>query len=425
MTDDDTDRLMNSLLQMGYHQKSDKAADKKPLKEGADLPLLKRKVPKDDLEDRDPLKKPVRATAMPIARDGKGKPTAKKQLSRDALKDKPNSLRPRKASQVIPPSERMTERRSRLIRELEAGREAAFDGQSDRGLGDANDLEKADLLSRIVRDRKAEPEASKPVAAEKPAAKAAPQESLRDLAATKTPAEEYRRRRKLLAHDLQIGPDGLDTKFARYDRRKQAVFFAEMLAARQFDTFSSDRIWRAARMESRVTFLNAILHIHSKVHGFTASKLDDRFYEDISNMPSSSANFTGITSFDRERGIILLYPPFWNNAVKFQDMVRECIEQNTRYHVRQMAQLISNRIMKPDDPRFGQASLFNIQIDTFDDMVNALSMEARIAGERIETKQFVPAEEMGFDVYAKQSAQSVYHQLVDLIDEPDSGDTGR
>ena len=153
MTDDDTDRLMNSLLQMGYHQKSDKAADKKPLKEGADLPLLKRKVPKDDLEDRDPLKKPVRATAMPIARDGKGKPTAKKQLSRDALKDKPNSLRPRKASQVIPPSERMTERRSRLIRELEAGREAAFDGQSDRGLGDANDLEKADLLSRIVRDR--------------------------------------------------------------------------------------------------------------------------------------------------------------------------------------------------------------------------------------------------------------------------------
>ena len=67
MTDDDTDRLMNSLLQMGYHQKSDKAADKKPLMEGADLPLLKRKVPKDDLEDRDPLKKPVRATAMPIA----------------------------------------------------------------------------------------------------------------------------------------------------------------------------------------------------------------------------------------------------------------------------------------------------------------------------------------------------------------------
>jgi len=422
--------LVNSLLNMGYLHKGEKAASPKKGR-----PLT---ADDDNSADGDDATKPIEhpePTVMPHSESRgfakpiePGKKPATKQLRRDQITQPARSGdRLRRASQAPPPGETVASRRARLLRELTAGRDqmhAEDDPLSPLNTAMDSAESDGDILARLARQVEPKPmtegfdeAADKP----KPAKKPEQTDSLRDLATTKTPMEEYRRRRKLLKYDLDIGADGLDCKFARYDRRKQAVFFAEMLATRQFDSFSTDRVWRAARMESRITFINALLAIHSKVYGFSPTTLDDRFYETVSNMPSSVFNVTGNTSYDRERGKIMLYPPFWKNEVGFKTMVRECIEQNVRHHVRQLAQLYSNGQLKPDDPRFGQAALFHIQIETYDEMVNALTNEEREAGEFVETGQYVPEGELGFDVFAKKVGHSIYEQLADVIDEADSG----
>ena len=423
--------MVSSLLNMGYLHKGEKATDPKTgrpstVEAGETTPDDDRPAP--TVEHPEPTVMPhseSRGFAKPIE---PGKKPPPKQLRRDQISQPGRpSDRPRRASQAPPPGETVAHRRARLLRELTAGREQMPSdddpflswGGTPEGVG-----QDGDILARLARqaDLKPPSEAGDAPAAKPKAAKKPDQaDSLRDLAVTKTPMEEYRRRRKLLKYDLDIGADGLDSKFARYDRRKQAVFFAQMLATRQFDNFSSDRVWRAARMESRITFINALLAIHSKVYGFTPTTLDDRFYETVSNMPSSVFNVTGNTSYDRERGKIMLYPPFWKNEVGFKTMVKECIEQNVRHHVRQLAQLYSNGQLKPDDPRFGQAALFHIQIETYDEMVNALTSAERDAGEYVETAQYVPEGELGFDRFARQIGQSIYEQLADVIDEDDTG----
>ncbi|MEO0392240.1 MAG: hypothetical protein AAF213_03215 [Pseudomonadota bacterium] len=420
MTDDDTDSLVGSLLNMGYLKKHQKKADQGTSPDASDNdadPVAEPSVKAPDhLEPKSDLPAP-RATAMPLAKKSA-------DPKKPAENNSPEKSQ-RRASQAPPPGEKVAHRRARKLRELAAEQEKADETQTEplASLG-ADDGKSGDIIARMAREPVSPPKpdpAAKAEEKKKPSAKAT--DGLRGLADTKTPSEEYRRRRKLLKYDVDIGGDGLDTKFARYDRRKQAMFFAEMLATRQFDSFSSDKVWRAARMESRITFLNALLAIHSKIYGLSPAKLDDRFYEDISSMPSAAFNPTGNTSFDRERGMILLYSPFWKNEVNFQTMVRECVEQNIRHHVRQWAQLYSNGQLRPDDPRFAQAALFHIQLETYDEISDALSAEARQAGEHVETKQFVIDGEMGFDVHAKLVSRSIHAQLLDVIDE--AGGTGR
>ncbi|MBV6633790.1 MAG: hypothetical protein KI792_12255 [Alphaproteobacteria bacterium] len=420
---DETDSLFDSLRRMGSRPAPGKATSTPPEKPA------RPKRPSKPVKDEDVIDPPagldrpvfnqvrssetVKKKRRPEAfdEDQAGKTLSRRKVDRDGTER-------RHASQVIPPDESAHTRRSRLIRELEAGREAEFDDDAE-----------ANPLADLIRATPKLPDAAKK-GEDAPKEKAAPKkakdhDSLMDLAQARTPIEEYKRRRKLLTYDLELTPEGLDSRYVKYDRKNLAKVFAEMLAARQFDTFSTDRVWRASRMESRITFLNAVMAIHSKIYGYQPAKLDDRFYEDITNYPSSASNPTGITSYDRERGMIQLYPTFWNNGVNFPDMISEVIEQNTRNHVRQMVQLYTVGQLKHDDPRFGQAALFNVQIETYDELVNARTTEEVKAGKRVTTAMFMPDHEKGFDDYAKACAARIKERLFEVIDDPsDSDDRG-
>ncbi|MEM6902136.1 MAG: hypothetical protein AAF556_02715 [Pseudomonadota bacterium] len=428
---EETDSLFDSLRRMGKPAVPDKLA---PDKLATDKLLTGKRGDKPDhhlIRPRRALREPGEQDAVdpPAGLDrpklDTNKAPAKSSDEQSAEPDKKLSRRKversggerRHASQVVPPGETAHRRRSRLIRELEAGREGEFD--TDQPSNPLTNIIRAEPTLPVDGTAEAEPE--KPA---KEAKKKKEADSLRDLAETRTPIEEYRRRRKLLTHDLELTAGGLDSRYVKYDRKNLAKVFAEMLAARQFDTFANDRVWRAARMESRITFLNTVMIIHSKIYGYQPAKLDDRFYEDITNYPSSASNPTGITSYDRERAVIQLYPSFWNNEVSFPDMISEVFEQNTRNHVRQMVQMYSVGQIKHDDPRYAQAALFNVQIDTYDELVNAQTTEDVKAGKRVTTAMFMPPNEMGFDIYAKSCAEKILERLFEVIDDPSDGSGG-
>lgn len=367
--DDDTEFLFQTLRRVGYRHGADKESS------SAHPPGAKSPPPGEH-------ETPAQVSAR------------LKTLSRKAISGKTDA--PRHASQVAPPAESANLRRSRLIRELEAGREEVFNSP--------NPTQPAE-----------KPAAAAPA---KPAAKPTAEtgDRLRNLAEERTPAEEYRRRRQRLAPNAQINADGLEQTFARYDRRRHAMFFAELLATRQFDTFANDRVWRASRMESRITFLKAVLATHSKVCGLTPALIDDRFRTDPTTLPNSVRNQTGITGYDRERSTILIYPPFWNNLVSFPDMIAEVIEQNTRNHIRQMWQMLNNGQLRPDDPRYVQMQIFKIQIELYDEILNRMTAAQRKEQKEPDTSIFLPPGELGFDRYTRQVGQMLREQLLDVID---------
>ena len=238
---------------------------------------------------------------------------------------------------------------------------------------------------------------------------------LKKIAAAQTPQEAYQRRRARLTLGLDIGLDGLERRFGIYDRKCQAMFFAQLLEIRQFDTFANPQVWYAVKMEKRLTFLNDVLAIHSRIYNLPAATIDAYFAGEVPTAPDSAIGQGDLSAFDPEQQKILINPPFWHNAVTFEAMVGTVIEQNCRNHARQLCRLYDGGQLKADDPRFGQAMLFSIQWHEFEAIRQSLKTpEER---KRLVTGYFTGtgSEEIGFDEYAIQTGEAIRLKLVDLL----------
>lgn len=239
---------------------------------------------------------------------------------------------------------------------------------------------------------------------------------LRHISAIETPREQYYRRRLRLAMTLDIGLDGLERQFGIFDRKARAMFFAQLLEVRQFDTFANHQVWFAAKMEKRISFLNDILQIHSKIYQLTPARIDGYFTGEVPTNPDSAIGHTALSAFDPEQQKILINPPFWHNAVTFEAMIGTVIEQNCRNHARQMCRLYDGGQLRADDPRYGQSALFSAQWHVFE--LARQSRETEEERRAFVTGRFIGGndiEEIGFDEYANHYGEAIRMKLVDLL----------
>ena len=244
-------------------------------------------------------------------------------------------------------------------------------------------------------------------------------DNLKSIAAIQTHAEAYYRRRSRLTLGLDIGLDGLEKRFGIYDRKSQAMFFAQLLETRQFDSFANPQIWYAAKMDKRIIFLNDVLAINARIYNLNAAVIDSFFAGEVPTAPDSAIGQGELSAFDPEQQKILINPPFWHNAVTFEAMIGTVIEQNCRNHVRQLCRLYDGGQLKPDDPRYGQAALFSIQWHEFEAIRQRLKTAEEL--KTLVTGYFTGhglangSDELGFDEYAVQTGEAIRLKLVDLL----------
>lgn len=234
------------------------------------------------------------------------------------------------------------------------------------------------------------------------------------LADQPAPSATYLRARARLPYDTAIGADGLEAQYSRDHMKRQIVFFAKMVDAFHFDRFVQPRVWFAAQMESRITFLNNILALHSKAYDLTPAVIHDRFTGDLPTMPRSIVNRTGLTGYEPETRRILAYPPVWNGEVSFDAMIGQIIEQNTRNHARQLASAYTRGELRVSDPRYYQAAIFALQIEAFEELLAETKNEEEV--DALDSTAFLTGGEIGFDTHARRAGETIRAQLGALIE---------